>query len=143
MEVSTHDDDAAGGVRCPTCHARQEWSDTCRRCKCDLRLLRSVVEAGREARRRCLLLLRAGRVTEALRQARRGDALCSDRRSARLLAVCYLLCGNWVKAAVLARVAAAERSDPGKRSSQAEIVQVQCSVGIQPEREKLQTPDGP
>lgn len=52
MEVPMHDEDAQGGVRCPTCHAEQEWSDVCRRCKCDLRLLRSMAEACRRHRRR-------------------------------------------------------------------------------------------
>ena len=31
-------------MRCPTCRAEQEWSDNCRRCRCDLQLLREVEE---------------------------------------------------------------------------------------------------
>ena len=85
-------------MRCPTCGATQAWSDTCRRCKCDLVLLRSVAEACGESRRRCLASLRAGRLAEALRQARRGYALCPDERSSRLLAVCHLVNGNWARA---------------------------------------------
>ena len=38
MGLPTPGDDAPSGVCCPTCHAEQEWSDTCRRCKCDLTL---------------------------------------------------------------------------------------------------------
>ena len=102
MDTSARAGDLATTLGCPTCGAQQEWSDTCRRCRCDLTLLRAVKEARRGHRRRCLLLLRAGRLTEALQQARRGYALCADQRSARLLAVCHLVCGNWMRAITLA-----------------------------------------
>jgi hypothetical protein len=94
---------ADGELRCPTCGARQEWSDTCRRCKCDLVLLRRVAGAGRACRRQCLRSLRAGRIGEALHHARRLYALFPDRPAARLLAVCHLLRGNWAAALVLSR----------------------------------------
>ena len=108
MHLPARRDDLATTLCCPTCGAQQEWSDTCRRCKCDLTLLQAVEEAWREHRRRCLLLLRAGRLAEALQQARRGYALSADQRSARLLAVCHLVCGNWVRAITLAAAAGAE-----------------------------------
>lgn len=104
MDTSICGVDLATTLGCPTCGTEQEWSDTCRRCRCDLTLLRAVEKVRREHRRRCLLLLRAGRLTEALQQARRGYALCADQRSARLLAVCHLVCGNWTRAITLAPV---------------------------------------
>ena len=95
-------DDEPTTVRCPTCRAVQEWSATCRRCKTDLRLLGEVEEAYRSSRRRCLAQLRAGRVREALHAARLCHELRADDASARLLAVCALLGGDWETAAVLA-----------------------------------------
>ena len=92
-------------VRCPTCRALQEWSDTCRRCRCDLRLLRDAAETYRRARRGCLLAIRAGRPRDALRLARRCRRLRDDAATRRLLAVCTLLCGDWPSAAALARAA--------------------------------------
>lgn len=90
-------------LRCPTCGAAQPWSERCRRCKCDLRLVQGVYRVCAAHRRRCLCQLRAGRLEEALRQARRVYALRPDRQSARLLAVCHLLCRNWFLAATLAQ----------------------------------------
>ena len=45
---------ANSDVRCPTCGAWQDWSDACRRCRCDLTLLWRVAEAVRTSRRHCL-----------------------------------------------------------------------------------------
>src|SRR3954469_53527 len=90
-------------VRCPTCSAVQEWSETCRRCKTDLRLLRDVAEAYRRSHRRCLLHLRAGQPHEALRSPRRCHELRADDESTRLLAVCALLCEDWATARALAQ----------------------------------------
>lgn len=103
-EVSP-DRPANGEVCCPTCGARQEWSDACRRCKCELTLLRRAADAVQAGRRRCLWLLQTGRHREALRHARRLYALSPDHRAARLLAVCYLLQGNWTAAVAIAQVA--------------------------------------
>lgn len=105
MGDGSPDSPANGDVRCPTCGARQAWSDACRRCKCDLSLLRRVTDAVGASRRRCLASLRAGRVQEALRHARRLYALCPDRPTARLLAVCHLLQGNWTAAVTMAQIA--------------------------------------
>ncbi|MGD0897493.1 MAG: hypothetical protein ABR915_06625 [Thermoguttaceae bacterium] len=91
-----------GDVRCPTCGAVQEWSDACRRCRCELTLLRHVAEAALTARRRSLRALRGGRLPEALRHARRSCVLCPDPPAAHLLAVCHLLQGNWTAALSMA-----------------------------------------
>ena len=93
---------APDAVRCPTCRAVQEWSETCRRCKTDLRLLRDVAAAYRRSHRRCLLHLREGRPFEALRSARLCHWLRADDESTQLLAVCALLCEDWATATVLA-----------------------------------------
>ena len=99
MPISSDD---SRTVRCPACRAVQAWSDTCRRCKCDLRLLRAAAATRNSALRRCLHALRAGRVDEALRYARRYHALRPDAESARLLAACALQAGDWATAAATA-----------------------------------------
>ena len=53
-------DPAPGMVRCPTCRALQEWSDACRRCRSDLRLLRASAAAYERSRRACLEAVRSG-----------------------------------------------------------------------------------
>jgi hypothetical protein len=90
-------------VRCPTCRALQEWSDTCRRCKSDLRLLRACAVAYRRSRRACLELLRSGHPRAALDSARHCHELHPDRDSRHLLALAALLGGDWATAAALAR----------------------------------------
>ncbi len=89
-------------LRCPTCGARQGWTDTCRRCKSDLRLLRSALQNYAAHRRRGLLALGAGRLDEALRHARRCHELRPGPDSHRLLALCQLLRGEWHQALELA-----------------------------------------
>ena len=96
-------------VRCPTCRVTQEWSDTCRRCKCDLRLLRAAAESSRQIRRRCLEALRAGRRREASHLARHRHWLRPDGESRRLMALCALLRGDWATAVALAH----DRSEGG------------------------------
>jgi tetratricopeptide (TPR) repeat protein len=96
-------------LRCPTCGARQGWVNTCRRCKSDLRLLRSALRVYEVHRRRGLQALDAGRLEEALQHARRCHELRPDRDSHRLLAVCHLLRGEWAEALELA--SAANRSE--------------------------------
>ena len=90
-------------VRCPTCRAAQEWSDTCRRCKTDLRLIRETAAAYFESRRECLLHLAAGRPVAALRAARRCCELHPDVEARRLLALAAFRMGLWREAAGLAR----------------------------------------
>lgn len=76
-------------LNCPTCGAEQPWSETCRRCKCDLSLLTQALRARRSAHQRCLRRLRAGDLNGALAAARRCAALLPDERARRLLAICY------------------------------------------------------
>ncbi len=90
-------------LRCPTCGARQGMTDACRRCKSDLRLLRSALEAYERHRRSSLLDLGAGRLETALRHARRCHELSPGPESHRLLAVCQLLRGDWFEALDFAR----------------------------------------
>jgi hypothetical protein len=85
-------------MRCPTCRAVQAWSDTCRRCKSDLRLLREVAEEYAALRWHCLSNLRQNRTHAALEQARQCFAMRNDDETRRLLAVCELLNGNWASA---------------------------------------------
>ena len=95
-------------MRCPTCRAEQVWSDTCRRCKCDLSLLRRVFAAYQAARTRCLTELKVGQIEAALAAARECCQLNSRPESRRLLAVCSLLHGDWPAAVAVAKSAEAE-----------------------------------
>jgi hypothetical protein len=97
MRVSTPDQ-----VRCPTCRAVQEWSDTCRRCRCDLRLLRAAHAAYRDHRRQCLLSLDAGHEKLALGHAIRCHDLRPGPDSRRLIALCALVMEDWQTALELA-----------------------------------------
>jgi len=105
MSENSIDNPTNGDIRCPTCGVLQEWSDACRRCRCDLTLLRRATETARASRRCCLLALRVGCPSKALRHARQFYSVCPDRSAARLLAVCYLLQGDWPSAATFARIA--------------------------------------
>ena len=78
-------------VRCPTCGAVQPWSDSCRRCRSDLRLLGEFASAYDRLRRDCLRSLRLGDARAALESARSCAALCPSAESHRLLAVSALL----------------------------------------------------
>jgi hypothetical protein len=88
-------------LRCPTCGARQGLTDTCRRCKSDLRLLRLAIEAYERHRRESLHFLAAGQPELAVSHARRCHELEPGADSSRLLAVCQLLRGDWLEALAL------------------------------------------
>jgi hypothetical protein len=90
-------------LRCPTCGARQVWADTCRRCKCDLRLLRGAAEAYEQHRQESLRLLQGGVTELALRHAQSCHVLNPGAESNRLLALCYLVQENWGSAIERAR----------------------------------------
>jgi hypothetical protein len=90
---------------CPTCKAKQEWSETCRRCKCDLTLLWAADRAYQRERQQCLTALRAGLGPIALAHARRCHQLMADAESARLLAVSQLAVGDFTGAIQAARLA--------------------------------------
>src|SRR5271163_157760 len=91
------------GMRCPTCGARQGWADTCRRCKCDLRLLRAAAGAYEQHRRRCLEHLIGGTPDRALREALCCHSLGPGGESQRLMALCQLARENWADAWEAAR----------------------------------------
>lgn len=82
-------------MRCPTCRAEQDWSDACRRCRSDLRLLREFHDAELRLRAQCLIDLDAGRFGHALDHAHAAVALRSDPANLKLLAVCFAAVGEF------------------------------------------------
>jgi hypothetical protein len=95
-------------MRCPTCGVEQEWADSCRRCRCDLRLLRAAEEAYWRHRRECLGALENGRIEVALAHARKSHELFPHAESHRLMAVCELMSERWQEALREARLAGDE-----------------------------------
>ena len=92
-------------VRCPTCRALQEWSESCRRCRCDLSLLRAACSTHQDHRRNCILHLDAGQPDLALGHALRCHDLHPDADSLRLLALCALARNEWETALELVQTA--------------------------------------
>jgi hypothetical protein len=92
-------------MRCPACRASQEWSDICRRCKCDLTLLRESADAYWQGRRAALHHLRDGQPLSALHWARYCESIAPSDETRRLVAVTALLSRDW------AAVASALESD--------------------------------
>jgi hypothetical protein len=90
-------------MRCPTCGAEQVWGDSCRRCRCDLRLLRAAEQAYRRHRRRCLDGLQSGQIEMAREDAQKTYRLRPAGGSCRLVAVCNLLSERWFEAFQLAK----------------------------------------
>ena len=76
-------------VRCPICRANQPWSDACRRCQGDLRLLHTFARAYHRRRLACLRALRSGDPRSAVRAARDCHELAPSPESARLLVRAY------------------------------------------------------
>jgi hypothetical protein len=91
------------GLCCPTCGARQGWAETCRRCKCDLRLLRAAVGAYVRNRRDCVLYLYTGFSEAALRCALKCHQLQPGAESRRLTALAYAVAEDWPEAERAAR----------------------------------------
>ena len=104
--------DSQHEMRCPTCGARQVWADCCRRCKCDLRLLRTAAETYERHRRLSLQLLNSGMAELALRHARRCHLLQPGTESNRLMALCYLVQENWASAIDRARAVLERAATP-------------------------------
>ena len=99
MDVTGEQATSSGpSLACPTCGARQAWSDECRRCGSDLSDLRAVWLAGLRAKAGCRIALRAGKFDQALVRARRLASLDPSESSRQLLTVCLLLCGDWSEA---------------------------------------------
>ena len=92
-------------VRCPTCRALQEWSESCRRCRCDLSLLRAACSTHQDHRRNCILQLDAGLTELALGHALRCHDLQPGADSLRLLALCALARQDWETALELVQTA--------------------------------------
>jgi len=90
-------------IRCPVCRAVQAPADVCRRCRCDLGLVRATIETFRQQRGQCLQSIRKGAWPDALRHARAAHELCPSRESTRLIAVCHLFCQQWPSALAAAR----------------------------------------
>ena len=85
----------AESFRCPTCGAGQELSDQCRRCKCDLSLVLEIHERRAALYESTLQRLKHGDTTSALTRARQLCSISADPETARLLAVCQLLAGDY------------------------------------------------
>jgi predicted amidophosphoribosyltransferase len=100
---------------CPVCRAEQPWSDSCRRCRCDLSLLRKADQARRLARQQSEEHLRAGRWAEAHRMALALYDLDRGRDAPRLLALCCLLAGDFARAAEWADFEARMTNDERRR----------------------------
>ena len=94
-------------MRCPTCGARQAWADACRRCKCDLRLLRAAASTYEQHRRRCLEHLIGGTPETALSHAQICHGLAPGGESLRLIALCHLRQEHWADAWEAAELALA------------------------------------
>ncbi len=87
-----------GDFRCPTCGARQELMETCRRCKCDLSLVVAVQQRRQMLRRQCLQRLAHQQNDAAVQAAAELHALAPDADSTRLLAVAHLASGDYAHA---------------------------------------------
>ena len=85
-------------LRCPTCGAQQAWTDRCRRCKSDLRLLRAALEAYEHNRGLCLYYLDADDPQTAFEHAQGCHQLRPGPETHQLLALCYFLAEDWENA---------------------------------------------
>ena len=86
-------------MRCPTCGAEQDWADSCRRCRCDLRLLRAArASLSHGTGGSALNALEDGRFEIARHHARRSHELLPDAESYRLMALCDLMSERWLDA---------------------------------------------
>lgn len=105
---------AIAPLRCPTCRAEQPPANVCRRCRCDLSLLRAVLDEAAFCGCGALRALAAGDVDGARRLAERAFDLDPVLAHRRLLAVCALLQEDFAAAARLAhtnRTHAVRRAD--------------------------------
>lgn len=100
-------------LRCPTCGARQGWSDTCRRCRSDLSLLLLLAQQWRRCRRQALAALSEGRSADAVELARRCHEIAPGSQSRRLLAVCHLLHEDWPAALAAASPLLVQQAQQG------------------------------
>ena len=99
-------------MRCPTCGARQAWTDACRRCKCDLRLLCAAASSYEQHRQSCLEHLIGGTPERAVSHAHSCHGLAPGGESLRLIALCQLHLENWADAWEAAESALATEKPP-------------------------------
>ncbi len=92
-------------LRCPTCGARQGWSETCRRCGCEFDLLARLTRSYDDHDRRAREALQRGDPATAWEHARTCFRLDSRAEAARLLAVTALAARRFDDALVAARMA--------------------------------------
>lgn len=100
--------------RCPTCRASQELTDTCRRCKSDLRLVRDTLGSYRAHHAAALSAFHTDQPAAALRHARACVKLRPNSESFKLMALLSLWWGDWPAAAAAAR-RALKSEDMGPR----------------------------
>lgn len=95
MTTTDTSTDQPGEMRCPTCGASQPLSNLCRRCRCDLSLVRQVIEYRQRLRAACARQISRGQKSNALKTARQCFELSPDEHSTRLLAVAHLINGDF------------------------------------------------
>lgn len=98
MTEDSESTESKAKLRCPTCGAAQVWSDTCRRCRCDLSLLLEALRGVGRLRRACLAALGDGRYDEAVAAARRCCRLDSRPENRQLLAMAEFYRGRFATA---------------------------------------------
>lgn len=82
-------------VDCPVCGGAGQETATCRRCRADLSLLRTIAAAHAGCLTRAEQALRAGRFEAAAQEAAGALRLRRDASCRRLAAVCRLLAGDY------------------------------------------------
>ena len=95
--------DCRAPLHCPTCNASQDWSDVCRRCKCDLSLVVTLLRRRERLQDTCRRELLAGQYEEARHAALACRAISNDPDTIRLLAVSCLASGRTAAAVRVAQ----------------------------------------
>ncbi|MGF1578430.1 MAG: hypothetical protein ACFCD0_03615 [Gemmataceae bacterium] len=89
-------------MRCPVCKANNKFEDTqaptCRRCRADLSLLVAAERQHAWTLDQARRALADHRFQEARRLAQQALGLKRDEETRKLVAVCYLLTGDFEKA---------------------------------------------
>ena len=98
MSEGSESTESTAKLRCPTCGATQVWSDTCRRCRCDLSLLHDALRGVGQLRRACLAALGDGRYDEAVEAALGCCRLDARPENRHLLAMAEFYRGRFATA---------------------------------------------
>jgi len=85
-------------MRCPVCRAENDTGPECRRCKADLSLLFALDKQRRGVLDLACQCLKRGEWARAQALAEGADTLRRDEESQRLVAVSYLLQGDFRRA---------------------------------------------